>query len=123
MSIDHGPTRQEQAQAILQRKGAGMASVILGRRASTAADFTEAFTVERVDVLAEIDGTEALLALGRNRAGPRDGLYIIEEPHGFRVYIQERGIPMDERSGLTFDEAREEVIDRVMLLNGIPYRL
>lgn len=100
-----------------------MASGILERRASTATDFAEAFTVERVDVIAEIDSTEALLALGRNRVGPRDGLYVIEDPGGYRVYIQERGIPINERSGLSFDEAREEVIDRVMLLNGIPYQL
>ena len=123
MRIDDGPTRQEQAQAILQRRAAGMASAILGRRASTAADFAEAFSVERVDVIAEIDTPDALLALGRNRAGPRDGLYILEGSDGFRVYIQERGIPTNERSGLSFDEARGEVIDRVMLLNGIPFQL
>ncbi len=117
------PTRHEQAQAILQRKAARLASQILERRASTAADFAEAFTLERVDVVAEIDSVDALLAVGRNRVGPRDGLYVIEEDGGFRVYIQERGIPEREVAGLTFDEAREAVIDRVMLLNGIPYEL
>lgn len=100
-----------------------MASMILDRRASTAADFAEAFTLERVDLVAEIDNTEALLALGRNRAGPGDGLYIIEGADGFRVYHQEGGIPQRERPGLSFDEAREAAIDRVMLLNGIPYDL
>jgi len=117
------PTRQEQAQAILQRKAARLASAILDRRASTAADFAEAFTLERVDMVAEIDSTDALLALGRNRAGPRDGLYVIEEEDGFRVYIQERGIPQKERAGLSFDAAREAAIDGAMLLNGIPYDL
>lgn len=100
-----------------------MASQILERRASTAADFAEAFTLERVDVIAEIDTVDALLALGRNRAGPGDGLYVIGDGDGYRVYIQERGIPLNERSGLSFDEAREAVIDRVLLLNGIPFRL
>lgn len=100
-----------------------MASGILDRRASTAADFQEAFTLERVDMVAEIDSAEALRALGRNRAGPRDGLYVLEDDAGFRVYIQERGIPQNEQSGLSFDEAREAIIDRVLLLNGIPFQL
>jgi hypothetical protein len=117
------PTRQAQAQAILQRRAAAMASRILGRRASTAADFEEAFTLERVDMIAEIDSVDALLALGRNRAGPRDGLHVLEGDDGFRVYIQERGIPQNERSGLSFDEARDVVVDRVLLLNGIPFQL
>jgi hypothetical protein len=100
-----------------------MASRILERRASTAADFAEAFNLERVDMIAEIDTVDALLALGRNRAGPRHGLYVLEENDRFRVYIQERGIPQNERSGLSFDEARDAVIDRVLLLNGIPFQL
>jgi hypothetical protein len=117
------PTRQEQARAILERKAARMASQILERRASTTADFAEAFTLERVDLIAEIDSIGTLLALGSNRAGPRDGLYVIEESDGFRVYVQERGYPQRERSGLSFDEARNEVIDRLVLLNGIPFGL
>ena len=117
------PTRQEQAQAILQRRAARTASAILGRRASTAADFAEAFTLERVDMIAEIDGVATLLALGHNRSGPRDGLYIIEEADGFRVYTQEGGIPQSERSGMSFYEARDAVIDRIVMLNGIPYQL
>jgi hypothetical protein len=117
------PTRQAQAQAILQRRAAAMASRILERRASTAADFEEAFNLERVDMIAEIDTVDALLALGWNRAGPRDGLYVLEDDTGFEVYIQERGIPQNERSGLSFDEARDEVIDRIVLLNGIPFQL
>ena len=117
------PTRQEQAQAILGRRAAKMASAILERRASTAADFSEAFTLERVDMVAEIDTTEALLALGRNRVGPRDGLYVIEDSDGFAVYVQERGIPQNEQTHLSFDEARDAAIDRVLLLNGIPFQL
>ena len=117
------PTRQAPAQALMARRAARMASAILDRRATTASDFAEAFTLERVDVVAELDTEDALLAVGRNRAGPRDGLYIIDDPDGYRVYIQERGIPHDELSGLSFDEAREAVIDRVMLLNGIPFQL
>jgi hypothetical protein len=117
------PTRQAQAQAILQRRAAAMASRILDRRASTAGDFQEAFTLERVDMIAEIDSADALRALGRNRAGPRDGLYVLEDDDGFGVYIQEGGIPQNERSSLSFDEAREAVIDCVLLLNGIPFQL
>ncbi|GMQ86610.1 MAG: hypothetical protein BMS9Abin07_2196 [Acidimicrobiia bacterium] len=116
------PTRQEQAQAILQRRAARTASQILGRRASTAADFVEAFTLERVDMIAEIDSVAALLALGYNRSGPRDGLYIIEDADGFRIYLQERGIPLSQRSRMSFDEARDEVIDRLVMLNGIPFQ-
>jgi hypothetical protein len=123
MNPSERPTRQEQAQAILQRRAARMASAILDRRASTAVDFAEAFTLERIDVVAELDTREALLAVGRNRAGPGDGLYVLEDEDGYRVYIQERGILHDELAGLSFDEAREAVIDRVMLLNGIPFRL
>jgi len=115
------PTRQEQAQAILQRKARKMASSVLGRRATTAADFSEAFTLERVDIISEIPDHDTLLALGLNRVGPRDGLYVLEDDRGYRVYVQERGIPMRERQDLTFDEARSAVIDELVLLNGIPF--
>ncbi len=115
------PTRQEQAQALLQRKARKMASAVLGRRATTAADFADAFNLERVDIVSEIPDRETLLALGLNRVGPRDGLYILEDADGFRVYLQERGTPMREQSGLSFDEARDTVIDEVLLLNGIPF--
>jgi len=64
---------------------------------------------------------ETLLALGLNRVGPRDGLYVLEDSEGFRVYAQEHGTPVRERSGLSFDEARDAVIDELMLLNGIPF--
>ena len=39
----------------------------------------------------------------------------------FRVYLQERGIPLRDRSGLSFDEARDVVIDELVMLNGIPF--
>lgn len=100
-----------------------MASQILGRRASSAADFTEAFTLERIDVVAEIGDEGALLALGRNTVGPRDGLYVIDDGGSFRIYIQERGIPFSEARGLDFDRARDAVIDRIITMNGIPFTL
>ncbi len=115
------PTRQEQAQAVLHRKARTMASRILGYRATTAADFAEALILERVDIISEVPDREALLALGLNRVGPRDGLYILEDPDGFRVYVQEQGIPVRERPDLSLDEARDAVIDELVLLNGIPF--
>jgi hypothetical protein len=115
------PTRQEQAQAILQRKARKMASSVLGRRATTAADFSDAFTLERVDIISEIPNREALLALGLNRVGPRDGIYVLADENGYRIYVQERGIPLRERQDLSFDEARSAVIDELVLLNGIPF--
>ncbi|MEA2009105.1 MAG: hypothetical protein U9N78_00195 [Actinomycetota bacterium] len=117
----HRPTRQEQAQAILQRRARRLASQILGHRATTATDFAEAFTLERVDIISEVPDREALLSLGLNRVGPRDGIYVLEGPDGFRVYAQERGVPVRERSGLSFDEARDATIDELVLLNGIPF--
>lgn len=115
------PTRQEQAQAILTRKARRLASSVLGRRATTAADFRDAFTLERVDIISEIPDRDALLSLGLNRVGPRDGLYVLEADGAYRVYVQERGIPVRERKGLPFDEARTAVIDELVLLNGIPF--
>lgn len=114
-------TRQEQAQAILKRRARKLASQILGHRATTAADFADAFTLERVDIVSEIPDSETLLSLGITRVGPRDGLYIFETGGRFRVYLQERGIPQRERSGLSFDEARDAVIDELVMLNGIPF--
>jgi len=115
------PTRQEQAQAILHRKARRLASQILGHRATTATDFAEAFTLERVDVISEIPNAATLLGLGNTRVGPRDGLYVLEDDGRFRVYVQERGIPMREHSDLSFDEARDAVIDQLVILNGIPF--
>ena len=116
------PTRQEQAQALLHRKGRRLASLILGHRATTARDFAEAFTLERVDITSEIPDAETLLSLGLSRVGPRDGLYVLDDgEHGYRVYVQEHGMPMRERTGLSFDAARDAVIDELMRLNGIPF--
>lgn len=115
------PTRQEQAQAILQRRAWQLASQVLGRRATNAADFDEAFNLERVDLVSEIPTRDALLALGRNVAGPGDGLYIIDDGDSFRVYTQERGETYYELRGATFGEAREAAIDRLIQLNGIPF--
>jgi len=115
------PTRQEQAQAILNRRAWQLASRVLGRRATNAADFATALNLERIDLIAEIPNPAALLALGANVAGPRDGLYVIDDGASYRVYLQERGQPHDEAAGLGFEEAREAVIDRLIQLNGIPY--
>jgi len=116
------PTRQEQAQALLHRKGRRLASQILGHRATTTRDFADAFTLERVDITSEIPDPATLLALGLNRVGPRDGLYVLDDGENrFRVYVQEGGIPLRERSGLSFDAARDAVIDELMRANGIPF--
>lgn len=116
------PTRQEQAQAILRLQGHRLASHILGRRATTAADFEEAFNLERIDLLAEISDPGAMLTLGRNIVGPRDGLYVLDDGDSFRVYIQERGETYQEVRGADFEAAREAVIDRLLILGGLPYR-
>lgn len=116
-------TRQEQAEAILQRRARKLASQILGRRAASAADFTEAFNVERIDLLAEIGDEQALLALGRNVAGPADGFYVMPDEHGYRMYVQERGIPHYEARGLDFERARDAAVDRLLMMNGIPFSL
>jgi hypothetical protein len=115
------PTRQEQAQAILQRRARRAASQILGRAATSAADFAEAFNLERVDIVAEIPKPDVMLALGRNVVGPRDGLYVLDDGGSYRVYLQERGISYDEVTGASFSEAREAVIDRLLVLQGVPF--
>jgi len=118
------PTRQEQAEAILRRKARPMARRILGRQPVGARDFAAAFTLERIDLIAEIPDEEALLRLGRNVAGPANGLYVIRDDDGsFRVYLQERGEPRHVAGGLDFEAAREAVIDRLVMLNGIPLEL
>lgn len=98
-----------------------MASSVLGRRATTAADFSEAFTLERVDIISEIPDRETLLSLGLNRVGPRDGLYVFEVDGDYRIYVQERGTALREQQGLSFDDARSAAIDELVLLNGIPF--
>jgi hypothetical protein len=115
------PTRQEQAQAILHRRAWQLASQVLGRRATNAADFDEAFNLERIDLESEIPTAEALLALGRNVVGPGDGLYILDDGGTYRVYLQEKGETYYEVAGAGFAEARDAVIDRLIQLNGIPF--
>lgn len=120
LEIVQRPTRSEQARAILQRRGRKLAREILGRQPVGAADFAAAFNLERIDLVAEIPDEATLLGLGRNRAGPADGLYVMREHDGFRLYVQERGVPRHERTGLGFEEAREVVVDLLVMLNGIP---
>ena len=115
------PTRREQARAILELRGHRLASRILGRRAASAADYTEAFNLERIDLIAEISTAADLLALGRNIVGPRDGLYVLDGDGVFRVYLQERGESHGEIRTTSFDEARDAAIDRLIQLGGLPF--
>ena len=114
------PTRHEQAIALLKLRGHRLASEILGRRATNAADFAEAFNVERIDLVAAIPDREALLTLGRNIVGPRDGLYILSDGDRYRVYTQERGEAAAEVKG-DFDAARDAAVDALIQLGGVPY--
>jgi inactivated superfamily I helicase len=114
-------TRQEQARAILERRAARVASKILQRRATSEADYLEAFNLERIDLISEIPNREALLALGRNVVGPRDDLYILDDGDSFRVYLQERGETYQEVIGASFDEARNAAIDRIIMVQGLPF--
>ena len=98
-----------------------MAAEILGRRPTGSIDYAAAFNLERVDLISEIPDSDALLALGANVVGPRDGLYILDDGTTYRVYVQERGIEMDARAGLGFDEARDAAIDRVIQIQGLPF--
>jgi hypothetical protein len=116
------PTRREQARAILDLRGHRLAAEILQRRPVSQADYEEAFNLERIDLVAEISGPEALLGLGHNRVGPRDGLYILDDGGSYRVYIQERGIEMHAVAGIGFGEARDAVIDRIIMLQGLPFQ-
>ncbi len=116
------PTRHEQARAILERRARRLASETLGRRANNAADFAAAFNVERIDLIAEIPDAAAMLALGRNVVGPRDGLYVLDDGGSYRTYIQEKGETYYEARG-SFEEIRNAVIDRLIQLDGIPLQL
>ena len=116
-------TRQEQARAIIERRGRRLASQILGRQATTGKDFTEALTVERIDLISEIPDRAALLALGRNVAGPANGLYVLDRQGGYTVYHQHNGEPYEVFDGLSFDEARDRAIDCLVTLNGIPFAI
>ena len=116
-------TRQEQAQAVIDRRLRKVASEMLGRQATTGSDFRAALTVERIDIVAEIPDHESLMALGRNVAGPRNGLYILDRADGYTVYHQHNGVPFEVHAGMTFDEARDAAIDSIVMLNGIPYTI
>ncbi len=98
-----------------------MASRVLGRRATGAADYEEAFNLEWIDLISEIPDEDSLLALGRNIVGPKDGLYILRDGSQFRVYIQEKGEDNYQLSGIGFEEARDAVIHRLIQLQGMPY--
>ena len=114
------PTRHEQARAILKRRGHSIAAEILGRRPNSAADYSEAFNLEWIDLISEVPTPEALLALGSNRASPRDGLYILDDGDSYRVYIQERGISSHAIGGVDFEDARDAAIRHVIMLQGLP---
>lgn len=115
------PTRQSQAEAILALRAQRMASQILGRRATGAEDFAEAFNLEWVDLVSEIPTPEAMMALGRNIVGPRDGLYILRDGDSFRVYLQEKGEDFYVLTGADFEQARDAVIHRLIQLQGLPF--
>jgi hypothetical protein len=117
----HQPTRQEQARAILERRARGLASRAIGRRATSTADFEEAFNLEMMDLHAEIPDKRALLDLGRNIVGPRDGLYILDDGDTFRVYIQEKGETYEGHRGADFETARSIVIGLLIQLDGLPF--
>lgn len=116
-------TRQEQAQAILHLRARAMASTMLGHHATTGTDFASALTVERIDLIAEIPDRDALVALGRTAAGPKNGLYILERDSGYTVYQQHNGEPYEIFDELTFDQARNAAIDCIVMMNGIPFRI
>ena len=116
-------TRQEQARAIIENKARRMASKLLGRQATTGTDFAQALTVERIDLVAEIPDAETLLSLGRNVTGPKNGLYVLERPDGFTVYLQHNGQPYEIFSEMHFNDARDVAIDCLVMMNGIPYRI
>jgi hypothetical protein len=100
-----------------------MASEMLGRQATTGSDFAAAFTLERLDLIAEIPDRDTLMGLGRNLASPKNGLYIIDRPDGYVVYHQHNGEPYEVFDELSFDEARDRAIDSLVMLNGIPFAI
>ena len=63
---------------------------------------------------------EALLRLGRNIVGPRDGLYVLSGDGAYRVYTQEKGEAGPEVRG-GFNAAREAAVDALIQLGGLPY--
>lgn len=115
------PTRQEQAAAILGLKAQNMANRVLGRRATGTTDFEDAFNLEWIDLVSEIPDDDALMALGRNIVGPKDGLYILRDGGRFRVYLQEKGEDLHQVNDAGFDEARDAAIHRLIQLQGLPF--
>lgn len=79
--------------------------------------------MERIDVVAEIPDHATLMGLGRNIAGPRDGLYVLDRGTTYTVYLQHDGEPYQTFDDLDFDAAREVTIDCLVTLNGIPFRI
>lgn len=116
-------TRQDQALAIINQRARRLASRMLGRQATTGSDFQEALTVERIDIIAEIPDHGSLMALGRNHAGPKNGLYVLSHGGGYTVYQQHNGEPYEIHASLDFDAARDAAIDCLVMLNGIPFRI
>lgn len=116
-------TRQEQARAIIERRARRVASEMLGRQATTGADFREALTVERLDLISEIPDHFALMALGRNVAGPKNDLYVLDRETGYTVYVQHGGEPYEVFEDCTFDQARNHAVDSLVMLNGIPFSI
>lgn len=116
------PTRSEQAEAILKGNGRELASRIIGRRATSAEDFSEAFNLERIDMIAEVESADRLLSFGINRVGPKDGIYVIDDDGVYRVYLQERGETLHGVGGVDFDGAVDALIDLCVLRNGIPWK-
>ena len=100
-----------------------MAIHILGRSPIGEKDYKLAFNLERIDLLAEIPDRNALLVLGYNIAGTKDGLYVIDDGETYRVYLQEKGIVHNLLAELSFDSARDAVIDRMIWVQGIPFEL
>ncbi len=98
-----------------------MANRVLGRRATGTTDFEEAFNLEWIDLIAEIPDGDALLALGRNIVGPKDGLYILRDKDRYRVYLQEKGEDLHQVNDASFDEARDAAIHRLIQLQGLPF--
>jgi hypothetical protein len=98
-----------------------MAAQILGRRPIGRDDYAEAFNLERIDLISEIPDAATMLKLGSNIVGPRDGLYILDDGGTFRIYVQEHGVELEAVGGLSFDRARDTVVDRVIQIQGLPF--
>lgn len=85
--------------------------------------------MERIDLISEIPDADTLRALGRPVAGPKNGLYVIDQgvdeegATRFTVYQQHNGEPYEVFTNLDFDAARQVAIDCLVMLNGIPFTL